>query len=373
MPTQYASGQSHLAAKIESRQRLRAFANQLPQRPGVYIMLDTSDTIIYVGKAVNLRRRVGSYATPSAGRDRKVSRLVSSIASLSYVQTHSELEALLLESRLIKMNLPQYNRQLIDPESCCFLRADFGERLPRIEVVRFRREDDAEYLGPFWHSPFVRDATDAVTGIFRLRRCSGDPGHRETPCMYCELGKCSGPCGGRTSIEEYRQSVVTAWNSMAGRSDEATERLVIRRDRLSDQLRFEDAHTVHRQIRALQQVASSVPDASMIEGNFAVVVPSYLRGRPVVLTFKGGRLLSSTLAGPRAYPDPDMIAERLVRLCKPSEDMLPGRPSRDDLLIIHSFVNRRSSNGIIVPLASHKPVRDLAGSVHSALDALRRG
>lgn len=373
MSPQYPSGQSKSTALTESRQRLRAIANHLPQRPGVYIMKDAHGTIIYVGKAVNLRRRVGSYAAPSAMKDGKVAKLVGSIKSLSFVEVSSELEALLIESRLIKAHIPTFNRQLIDPESCCFLRLDPREGLPRIEVVRFRRDDDAEYLGPFWHSAFVRDAAEAVTNAFRLRRCSGKPAPGKAPCMYSELGKCSGPCSGEASGQAYRRSVLIAWDSLAGKSDEASRRLTTRRDRLSDQLRFEDARTVHLQIRALEHVSSSVPDPCMLDGDFAVVVPSYLRGRPVVLMFGDGRLLNTSLSGPRSYPDTTMIAERLVRMCKPSPDLLPGRPTRDDLLIIHSYLNRRAAKGILVPLHSHKSVAALADSILSAITEVRRG
>lgn len=368
-----ASDHSRSRNLSESRQRLRNAGRHLPQRPGVYIMMDVHGTVIYVGKAVNLRRRVGSYATPSAARDRKVSKLVAAFDSLSYIETNSELEALLVESRLIKAALPMFNRQLIDPESCCFLKTDFRKELPRIEVVARTCEDGAAYLGPFWISSQIRECLDAVENAFCLRRCPGEiPANtRRTACIYHELGKCVGPCSGRVSAEQYKGIVQMAWNSLAGKSREAIDRLAQRRNRLADGLRFEDALIVQRQIRALEQIAVSNADVAASEGDFAVVTPSYLHGRPVVLVFKDGRLGCKFLAGPRRYPDSDMLAHHLSHLDDFIGDLLPGKPSTDDRLIIHSYLRRRQLAHSLLPLHAGTPVAELANLILAAIDTLR--
>ena len=391
---------------------LRTASRHLPERPGVYLMCDSTGDVVYIGKAVNLRKRVGSYTTPSASKDRKVGVLVGQIASLSFIETSSELEALLVESRLIKHLHPAFNRRLLEPESFCFLRLTVGNGLPRIEMVS-RSDGGFEHIGPIWSSSSAYVALDGVSNVFRLSRCSkykngrtlnpqprksdggmgrwggpdsglpltidhrpstistiqGEERYRECACLIHEFGKCSGPCSGEIGQAEYEESVLEAWDSLTGKSDTALLKLLERRERLSDELRFEDALAVHGQIWALEQIRSISACSLDNSCDFAVVAASHLKHRPVVLLFSHGRLADKLVASPRLFPDVRMLANRLKRMKTSAKDLLPGVPSGDDLLIIRSYLQRRRNDVCVMLLDS--TIDDTAGSLHALVDSLR--
>ena len=359
---------------VDPRQSLRTAGRHLPERSGVYIMMDKYGNIVYVGKAVNLRRRVGSYTTPSGMRDRKVSKLVACFHSLSYIETNSELEALLVESRLIKANQPTFNRKLVEPESCCYLRANMRDEIPRIEIIPRWRNDNATYLGPFWSSSQIRDALEAVENIFQLRRCSDGNRHsgKQAACIYHELKKCSGPCAGVVSSDEYNMQMSKAWATLSGNPSEAVSQLTMRRDLLSDELRFEEAYNVHRQIRILESLGSISIERLSPGDDFAVVVPSYLKRRPVVLIFSHGRMKGQLMAGPRTYPDAGMLATRISKLHSSDADLLPGKPTQDDYLIIRSYLRCHGLEHSLVPLRSEILMDEMVDELLSKIDSMRR-
>lgn len=356
-----------------SGQKLYAAGRMLPDTPGVYMMENVRREVIYVGKAVNLRKRVSSYTTPSAMKDSKVRKIVHGVDSLAYVETPSELEALLLESRLIKQFHPQFNRQLIEPDSCRWLMLTTGDGLPRVEIVG-RASGISPCIGPLWSSSLLYDALEGVSNVFRLRRCSGIllPGEKKRACTLHDLGKCAGPCAGRVTEHEYALSVQAAWDSLSGESDFALRALTERRAFLAEQYRFEEAQVVHHQIRALEHIAAARENLLGASGDFALVVPSHLRRRPVILLFAEGRLGDKLVASPHLYPDEEMIANRLARLHISHRDLLPGKPSTDDLLIIQSYLRRNDLRNYACPLAPDTSARESARSLHAMVESLRR-
>jgi len=325
--------------------------------------------IIYIGKAVNLRRRVTSYTTPSALRDRKVKALSAEFGSLCYIETPSELEALLVESRLIKANLPPYNRRLTEPESCCYIAADFNDPAPRLDVTPRHMDDGREYLGPFPGRSAVCDAVEAVSNVFRLRLCRAPLLKSRSPCIRHELGKCGAPCGG-SGLQSYRAAFDCAWESLGGRSGEAMQRLSERRDRLADAMRFEDALAVQNHIRVLSRIALLAPDAVSSGMDFALVTPSYLKGRPSLLLFSRGRLSARFLCGPSSYPDTCMIESGIGGMLF-AGDLLPGRPSADDLLIINSYVKQHRLEKYIVRIEADTPAKDAATDIACSVNSFR--
>lgn len=334
----------------ESRQRIRKASAELPDRPGIYMMSDSAERVIYVGKAVNLRRRVRSYANPSSARDPKVAKLITRVASVSHMETSSELEALLVESRLIKTKLPMFNRKLIQPESCCYLRMDPEAEIPHIDLVTSCAIDGALYLGPFTRAAYARDGLEAISTVFRLPKCSRTrrtASHTRT-CTYHDFNRCSGPCCSRISDAEYRLSVEAAWESLAGRSTAGADRLLDIRSRLIDELRFEDAMAVHKQIKALELIVRNCAQDPLPSGDLAVIAPSYLDRRPVVFLFSDGKLRDRFMVAPGKYPEEHMVESRLARIRTSKKDLLPGTPSLDDLLIIRAYVrNRRKSVSVL--------------------------
>ncbi len=347
----------------------RDAARELPRTPGVYIMRDSLGHPVYVGKAKDLRRRVGSYFTPSAAEDAKVSKLLSVLSGLYYAETDSELEALLLESRLVKMWLPIFNRELRQPESTCFLRVDMRDPVPAIRMVRFRSEDGALHMGPFRGPARVAEALEAANTVYRLPQCA-DPSRRagRTGCAYRGFDRCLGPCTGAADMDEYRGQVSAAWDSLSGASDDAVRKLVARRTEVVEQFRFEEAYRVQNRIRALEAlVCGRLSTPSEIGGRFVAVVPSASRARPVVLMISHGKLAARFVCGDPSAPSVEQLSRMLRCLEGPARDLLPSSPSSDDMLIVHSYMRSHRLERYLLPY----PSEGLTAAIRSAVEGIR--
>ena len=169
---------------------------KLPAKPGVYIMHDEQDTILYVGKAVNLRKRVRSYLRENIGRGPQIDIMVSLIARFEYIVTDSELEALILENNLIKEHLPKYNTLLKDDKTYPYIKVTVGEAYPRILFVREMKKDKARYFGPYTSAGAVKDTIELLNKLYKLRTCNRslpkDIGEGR-PCLNYHIGQCSAP------------------------------------------------------------------------------------------------------------------------------------------------------------------------------------
>ena len=186
---------------------------KLPAKPGVYIMHDEQDTLLYVGKAVNLRNRVRSYFRENIGRGPQIDKMVSLIARFEYIVTDSELEALILENNLIKEHLPKYNTLLKDDKTYPYIKVTVGEAYPRILFVREMKKDKARYFGPYTSAGAVKDTIELLNKLYKLRTCNRslpkDIGEGR-PCLNYHIGQCSAPCQNLVSREEYREQVEKA-------------------------------------------------------------------------------------------------------------------------------------------------------------------
>ena len=186
---------------------LKEIVRDFPTLPGTYLMKDRFGKIIYVGKAKNLRKRVRSYFNGT--KDIKTHILVKHIASIEYILTTTEYEALLLENNLIKKWKPRYNIDLKDDKSypsICVTNEDF----PRIFKTRNVKKDGSTYYGPFTSTAKLEVYLDLINTLFPLRKCRGKLKKRDSPCLYYHLGRCGAPCCGKISKDEYRQHVMKA-------------------------------------------------------------------------------------------------------------------------------------------------------------------
>mgnify|MGYP002582014793 CR=1 FL=1 len=183
---------------------------KLPRKPGVYIMRDDKDVILYVGKAINLHNRVRSYFRENIGRGPAIDQMVSLIARFEYIVTDSELEALVLECNLIKEHRPKYNTMLMDDKAYPFIKVTTGEEYPRVMLARQMKKDKARYFGPYTSSQAVRDTIDLIHKLYHIRSCNRslpkDIG-KERPCLNYHIKQCEAPCQGYISQEEYRKSI----------------------------------------------------------------------------------------------------------------------------------------------------------------------
>ncbi|HEU5422772.1 MAG TPA: exonuclease domain-containing protein, partial [Nitrolancea sp.] len=232
----------------------------IPHTPGVYVMHDARDRVIYVGKAKDLRNRVASYYSQPLGYTRKMDGLLESIARIESVETGSELMALLVESQLIRRYQPQYNRQLRNSESYPYIKIDVGNPWPRVALTRQRADDGAVYLGPFRVASAAKTTIELIHDVFPLRSCTRSfrtARSYGSPCLELALGRCPGPCVGSADREEYRATVHRVVDFLHGAQDEAIERLHDELARAADTLDFEKAARLRDRLRRVQQLVLS--------------------------------------------------------------------------------------------------------------------
>lgn len=239
------------------REKLLEKANKLPMLPGVYIMLDESGQVIYVGKAKKLKNRVTSYFRGS--HLPKVEAMVQKVADFNVIVVNSEFESLVLENSLIKQHQPHYNILLKDDKGYPFIRLDKKAPYPRFMIVGSAKKDGAVYFGPFGGRSVTRNIIDAASKAVGLATCSKrfprDIG-RDRPCLNYHMGNCRGWCRGELSAEEYRLAVEQVCLILGGKTAELIDELTAKMQEASEQLRFEAAAELRDRIRAIQSVSN---------------------------------------------------------------------------------------------------------------------
>lgn len=217
---------------------------KLPGKPGVYLMHDEKDEIIYVGKAVSLKNRVRQYFQSSRNKGAKIEQMVTHISRFEYIVTDSELEALVLECNLIKEHRPKYNTMLMDDKTYPFIRVSVGEAFPRITMSRQMKKDKAKYFGPFTSVNAVKDSIELVRKLYKIRSCNRnlpkDIG-KERPCLYYHIKQCDAPCQGYISKEEYGEAIGEVLRFLNGNHDKVLHDLEEKMMEASDNLEFEKA------------------------------------------------------------------------------------------------------------------------------------
>lgn len=230
---------------------------KLPAKPGVYIMHDADDTIIYVGKAISLKNRVRQYFQGSRNLGIRKEQMVEQIARFEYIITDSELEALVLECNLIKEHTPKYNILLKDDKTYPFIKVTVGEDYPRIQIVRRVKKDKSRYYGPYSSAMAVKDVVELTTKLYRLRTCSRnlpkDIG-RERPCLYHQIHQCDAPCQGYISKEEYRKKVDKLLDFLNGNHKEILKELEEKMMSASQEMNFEDAAQYRDLIQSVKRI-----------------------------------------------------------------------------------------------------------------------
>ena len=217
---------------------------KLPHSPGVYMMHDDSDTIIYVGKAVNLHNRVRSYFRKIVGRGPQIDKMVKQIARFDYIVTDSELEALVLENNLIKEYSPKYNTMLKDDKTYPYIKVTMGEEYPRILLSREMKKDKSKYFGPYTSAGAVKDTIDLMNKLYQLKTCNRrlprDMG-LERPCLNYHIKQCAAPCQGYISKEEYRARIERALDFLNGNYKPMLRELEQKMTEASEKMEYEEA------------------------------------------------------------------------------------------------------------------------------------
>ena len=240
---------------------LKQKARGFPPGPGVYLMKDAKGRVLYVGKAKNLRDRAGSYFTAVAARDRRTRDLVHEIADLDYVETDNEVDALLMEARLIKDIQPQFNTELKDDKSFPYLEITVRDHFPGVYFTREPRARGTKLYGPFPSAYGLRAAIQALQRVFKFRTCSldirdDDPKWRYfRPCLLHHIGQCYAPCNNRISRADYARSIARLRMCLDGRRDRLLDRMRAEMAAASRELAFERAARIRDQIAALEQLS----------------------------------------------------------------------------------------------------------------------
>ena len=232
---------------------------KLPARPGVYIMHDGRDAIIYVGKAKNLHSRVRSYFRSNIGRGPAIDQMVRQIARFEYIVTDSELEALILENNLIKEHRPKYNTLLVDDKTYPYIRVTVGETYPRLLFARAQKKDKSKYYGPYSSAAAVRDTIELLDRMYGLRDCSRvlpRDADAQRPCLNYYMKRCTAPCkSGEITPEEYRKRVNLAIEFLSGHYDVVLGDLRGKMTAAADALDYEAAARYRDQLGSVQQIA----------------------------------------------------------------------------------------------------------------------
>ena len=265
---------------------------KLPGKPGVYLMHDEKDAIIYVGKAISLKNRVRQYFKSSRNKGAKIEQMVTHISRFEYIVTDSELEALVLECNLIKEHRPKYNTMLMDDKTYPFIKVTVNEPFPRVMMARRMKKDKAKYFGPYTSAGAVKDTIELIRKLYHIRSCNRslpkDIG-KERPCLNYHIHQCYAPCQGYISREEYRKSIDEVVRFLNGNYDPILKELEEKMLDASENLEFEKAIEYRELLASVQKIAqkqkitdTAGDDRDIIamasEGEDAVVQVFFIRG-----------------------------------------------------------------------------------------------
>lgn len=313
--------------KKEHIRELRRKAMKLPLHPGVYIMHDKDDTIIYIGKAKALKNRVSQYFGSDKNHDEKVRRMVSNVEYFEYILTDSEFEALVLESSLIKQHQPKYNILLKDDKGYSYIKVTAGD-WPRISETKQILDDGAKYIGPYLSAWTIKDTVEEARKIFRLPDCNRkfpqDFG-KGRPCLNYYIKQCCAPCRGRVSVKEYQEAVQEALDFIRGGTSDSVRTLTEKMNEAAENLDFELAARIRDRIAAINKlkekqkvVASRVPEQdvlALVLGDNKVSVQ--------VFRFEGGRLYDRESFILNADDEPEQIRSEFLTQYYAIRDKIP--------------------------------------------------
>ena len=269
---------------------------KLPGKPGVYLMHDETDQIIYVGKAISLKNRVRQYFQASRNKGAKIDRMVTHIHRFEYIVTDSELEALVLECNLIKEHHPKYNTMLMDDKSYPFIRVTTEEAYPRIMMSRTMKKDKSKYFGPYTSATAVKDTLDLIRKLYKIRSCNRNlpkEQGKERPCLNYHIHQCEAPCQGYISSEDYKKHIQEALSFLGGNYDSVIKSLTISMEACAENLEFEKAVEYRELLTSVKQIAQKQKITNSDGGDRDIIAMAMENQDAIVQIFfvRGGRLI----------------------------------------------------------------------------------
>lgn len=318
---------------------------KLPAKPGVYIMRNNKDAIIYVGKAIILKNRVRQYFQNSRNHTEKIKQMVENIDHFEYIITDSELEALVLECNLIKEHMPKYNTMLKDDKTYPYIRVTVNEAFPKVAIAREQKKDKAKYFGPYTSVNAVKDTLELLRKIYKIRTCSRnlpkDIG-KERPCLYYHMGQCDAPCQGFISQENYRTNISEVIEFLNGNYTRVAKLLEEKMAAASEELEFEKAAGYRDLLHSVKQIAGKQKITNTDQVDRDIIAFAKDKDEAVVQTFfiRSGKLIGRDhfhLSGVMEEDDSEIMASFLKQFYAgtpyiPKEIYLGANTGDEDLI-----------------------------------------
>ena len=267
--------------------RLKEIVKNIPFNPGIYMMKDESGNIIYVGKAISLRKRVRHYFQKN-NKSKRIESMVSNIHDISYIVTRNEVEALVLECNYIKENRPKYNVMLKDDKTYPYIKIKVNDKYPTILVTRKKIDDKALYFGPYTNTGAMRDTLNTIKQIFPIKRCKYNLSKKtiSRPCLYYHLGKCLGPCINDVSKEEYSNMIGQVVMFLQGKTNDIKVLLEKQMEDCIENLKFEQAALIKKRIDDIEKVSIKQTVANLNENSTDIFAFIFQNNKLYIQIFK---------------------------------------------------------------------------------------
>ncbi len=242
---------------------------KLPSKPGVYIMHDKNDKIIYVGKAVSLKNRVRQYFRKN-NKTKRIENMVSLIDHFEYIVTDNEAEALILECNLIKKNMPKFNVLLKDDKTYPYIKVNIKSDYPDVYITRRILNDGAKYFGPYANAGSAKEMVDFIKTKFKIRQCKTFK-YKDRPCLNYHIKKCMAPCMGYISKEEYREQINQIIDLLDGKTDKIIKQLKQEMEEASEKYEYEKAAYIRDKILAIENISKRQKVSNLTENDIDVI------------------------------------------------------------------------------------------------------
>ncbi len=371
---------------MELSDHLQGILDTLPTKPGCYLMKNAGGTIIYVGKAINLRNRVRSYFHADAGHDNKTRRLVREIADLEWILVGSELEALILEMNLIKKHRPKYNVRLKDDKRYPYIKIHWADPFPKVTVTRQMQDDGGRYFGPYTSAWAVYQTLDVLRRAFPYLTCDREiTGHDARACLYYDIKLCLAPCIGAVDQAAYRQMISDLQAFLTGHSGPILTRIQQEMDKASEELNFERAAALRDKLKALQSIVERqkvVFAADYKDSDVIAMARADNEACVQIFFIRGGKLIGReyfVLEGTEDTPDTEVVSQFVTQFYTdaatvPQQVMLPQEI--EEAQIIGQWLRSRRGGEkveILVPRGgqSRELVKMATDNAAETLQALR--
>lgn len=367
---------------MAATEHLKGILDNLPSKPGCYLMKDKDGKVIYVGKAVNLRNRVRSYFHTSAQKNKRTRQMVGRISDLEWIVVGSELEALILEMNLIKKYRPHFNVRLKDDKRYPYIKVHWNEDFPKVTVTRRMIQDGSRYFGPYTSVWAVHQTLDILRKIFPYLTCDREiTGHDARACLYYDIKLCSAPCLGKVDRTTYRLMIEDLCNFLLGRTDPIVSRMRLEMTRAAEELQYEHAATLRDQIRAIENVVERQKVVSSDYVDSDVIALAREDGDACVQVFfvRSGKLIGRDyflLEGAEETSDQGVLSEFIKQFYDkasviPAQVLLPY--DVEEAQIIRQWLSQKSGNDLVEIIVPHDGLQqDLVQmAAENAVDTLQ--